>query len=92
MEECSICLSKIKKIRKNLSNQRNKNKFQIWLKKDIVRNPEIDEFKDIIQSYYDKHKRKFYNFSVCALWRKNDVFKRKSSVPSTITLEKPHLL
>ena len=61
------------------------------INKYIVRNPEINKFKDIIQSYYDEHKRKFDNFTVCVISKKNEVLKNKISVPSTITPEKPHL-
>ena len=35
--------------------------------------------------------KKFDNFTVCVMWKKNDVFINKISVQSTITLEKPHL-
>ena len=45
--------------------------------------------KDIIQPYYIIHKKKFENFTVCILWKKNDVIINNTSVPSKITLEKP---
>ena len=57
----------------------------------IVRNPEVDKFKDIIQSYYYEHKRKFDNFSVCVIWKKNDIIISKSSIASIVKLRKPHL-
>ena len=59
--------------------------------KHKVRNPEIDKYKDILQSYYDEHKKKLDNFTVCVMWKKNDILISKISVPSTITLEKQHL-
>ena len=55
-----------------------------------MRNPEIDNFKVIIQPYYNKHKQKFNNFSVCVMWKTNDMLENKIYVPSTITLQKPH--
>ena len=56
-----------------------------------MRNPRIIKFKDIIQPYYDEHKKKLDNFSVCVMWKKIEVIIIKISVPSTIILEKPHL-
>ena len=93
MEECNICLTKIKKRSKNKHEQSKKHKYcsNLIIKKYIVRNPEIDKSRDIIHSYYDKHKKKFDNFTVCVIWKKNDVIINEISVPITITLEKPHL-
>ena len=53
MEECNICLSKIKKRNKNKHEQSNKHNFfsNLIIKKYIVENDEIDKFKDILQSY-----------------------------------------
>ena len=59
--------------------------------KNIVRNHEIDKLKDIIQPYYNNHKKNFDNFTVCVMWEKHDALINMISVPSTITLEKPHL-
>ena len=67
MEECDICLTKIKKRNKNKHQQSKKHRYflsNLIIKKYIVRNDEIDKFKDNLQSYYDKHKRKFIKFSV----------------------------
>ena len=93
MEECNISLTKRKKRSKDKHEQSKKHKFfsNLILNKFIVRNPEIDKFKDTLQSYYDKHKKNFDNFTVCVMWKKNDVLVNKISVPSTITLGKPHL-
>ena len=56
-----------------------------------MRNPEIDKFRDIIQSYFDKHQRNFDNFSVCVMWKKNHIQIKRISVPSIITPENSHL-
>ena len=74
-------------------NNQTKHKYfsNLIIKKYIARNPEIKKIKDTLQSYYDMHKRKFDNFTLCAMWKKNDVLINKISVPSTIRLEKPHL-
>ena len=84
-EECNICLSEIK------NKNKRKHCSNLIINKYIVRNPEIDNFKDIIQPYYNNHKKKFDNFTVCVMWKKNNVLLNKISVPSTITLAKPHL-
>ena len=57
----------------------------------IVRNPEIGKFKDIIQLYYNDHKKKFDIFTVSVMWKKNNMFIYKISVPSVIEIRKPHL-
>ena len=57
----------------------------------FVRNPEIDKFKDNIQTYYYEHKKKFDNFSVCVMWKKNDININKISIPSILKNRKPHL-
>ena len=93
MEECNICLTIKKKRSRNRHEQSKKHKYfsNLITNKYIVRNPEIINFKDIIQPYYDKHKKKFDNFSLCVMWKRDDVIINKISVPSTITLEKPFL-
>ena len=70
----------------------NKHKYflNLILNKYTVRNLEIDKFKGIIQSYYDKHKRKFDEFTVGVMWMEMGVVTKKISVPSMITLRKPH--
>ena len=65
MEECDICLTKIKKRNKNKHQQSKKHRHflsNLILIKYIVRTDEVDKFKDILQAYYDKHERKFNNF------------------------------
>ena len=61
------------------------------MNKYIVKNDEIDKLKDILQSYYDEHKKKFDNFSVCVKWKKNEVLINKIPVSIKVTLEKPRL-
>ena len=93
MEDCNIHLTKLKKQNKNKHEQSKKHKYfsNLIINKFIVRNPEIDKFKEIIQPYYDNHEKKFDNFSVSVMWKKDDVPIKKISIPSTITLEKTHL-
>ena len=93
MEECDICLTEIKRRNKNKHEQSKKHKYfsNLIMNKYIVPNPEIDKFEEIFQPYYDKHKKKFDNFTVCVMWKKTDVLINKISVPSTTTLQKPHL-
>ena len=40
--------------------------------------------------YYDKHKKKFDDFTVCVMWKKNDLLINKISVPSVTRIRKPH--
>ena len=92
MEECDICQSIIKNKNKKKHCLTKKHKYfsNLIINKYFVRNLEIDKFKDIIQPNYNNHK-KLDNFSVCVMWKKNDVLINKISVPSTITLQKPYL-
>ena len=92
MEGCIICLTKVKKRNKNKHEQSRKHKYfsNLITNEYIVRNPEIDKFKDILLPYYDKHKKKFDTFTVCVMWKKNDVLINRISVPSTFTLQAPH--
>ena len=61
-----------KKRSKNKHEQSKKHKYfsNLIINRNIVRNPESDKFRDIIQSYYDKHKKKSDNFSVCVMGKK----------------------
>ena len=72
MEACNICPAKIKKRSKNEHEQSKKHKYfsNPIINKYIVKNDEIDKFEDIIQSYYDKHKMKFDDFTVALCGRK----------------------
>ena len=94
MEECNSCLTKIKKRSKNKHEQSKKHKYfsNLIINKYILeKNHEVDKFGDIIQSNYDKHKKEFDKFTVCVMWKKKDMLINKISIPSAITLEKPHL-
>ena len=83
MEECNSFLTKIKKQNRNRHNQSKKHKYfsNLIIKKYIVKNDEIDKFKDILQLYFDEHKNKFNDFTVCIMWKKNDMLINKNSVP-----------
>ena len=93
MEKCNIPLSKIKnKNKKKYEQSKKHEKFSnLILNENIVRNREVDKFRDIIHPYYDKHEMKFDNFTVCVMWKKNDILINKSFFPSIFTLEKAHL-
>ena len=69
MEECNICLTKIKKRNKNKHDQSEKHKYlsNLNINKNMVRNPEFIKFEDIIQPYYDEHKKKIDIFSICVM-------------------------
>ena len=56
----------MKKRYKNKHEQSRKHKYfsTLNIKKHIVKIDEIHKFEDILQSYYDKHKKKFINFTV----------------------------
>ena len=51
----------------------------------IIKNDGSDNFKDILQSYYDKHKKKFDDFTVSVVWMNNALVVNKFSVPCIIT-------
>ena len=95
MEEGNICLSKIKKRNKNKHEQAKKHKYFLNLNlirnRNIVKNKEYYNLNDIIQPYYNNHKKNFHNFSLSVLWKKNIVIINKISVPSTIAIQRPHL-
>ena len=67
MEECNICVSKIKNRNKNKNEQskKHKNFSKLILNKSIVKNDEFCKLIDIIQSCYDEHKKTFDDFTVC---------------------------
>ena len=64
MEECVVCLTKTKKQNKNKHEQSKKHSFflNLIINKTILKKEESDKFKDIIQSYYDKHKKNLMTF------------------------------
>ena len=69
------------------------NKFfpNLILNKYVIKNDEIDKFKDILQSYYDEQTKKFNQFRINVIWKKNDVIINKISVPCTITYIQTHM-
>ena len=91
MEECDICLTKNKKRNKNKHQQSKKDRYflsNLTIIKYIVRNDQIDNFQDILQSCYDKHKRKFNIFSVWIIWKKNNEIVREIKLPDKVIVEK----
>ena len=91
MEECDICLTKIKKRNKKRNQESKKHKYflsNLIINKYIVRNDEIDKFKDILQSYYDKHKKRFDNFAVRIIWKKESQIVCEVKLPDEVIIEK----
>ena len=73
MIECDICLTEIKKRNRIKHEQSRKHRYflsYLIINKYIIRNDEIDKFKDILRSNYVNHKRKFNKFSVWIIWKK----------------------
>ena len=60
--------------------------------KYIIKNNDIIKFKDILQSYCDEHRKKFNEFTVMIIWKKNDMIINKISIPRLITLQRTHIL
>ena len=87
MEECNICLTKIKKRNKNKHQQSKEHKqiSNLIINKYLVKNDENEKFKDTIQSYYDMHKKKFDNFTVCVMCKNIGLVVNKISVPRVFT-------
>ena len=91
MGECDICLTKIKKRNKNKHQQSKKDIYfvsNLIINYYILRNDEIDKYKEILQSYYDKQKRKFGNFSVWIIWKKENEIVRETKLPDKVIVEK----
>ena len=53
--------------------------------KYFVKNFDTNKFKDILQSFCDEHKKKFNEFTVTIIWKKNDMIINKISIARTIT-------
>ena len=95
MYKCSICLAKIKKRNKNKHEKTMKHRYflsKMIVNKYLVKNNDINKFKDILQSYYNEYKKKFNEFTVTILWKKNDMIKNKISIARTITSQGTHML
>ena len=94
MYECDICLAKIKKRNKNKHEKSMKHRYffsNMIVNEYIAKNNDINKFKDFLQSYCDEHKKKFNEFTVTIIWKKNDMIINKISIPLTITLQKTHM-
>ena len=94
MEECNICLTKIKKRNRKKYEQSKKQKYfllNLIVKKYVIKNDKINKLKDIVQSYYDEHKKNFNQFRIDVIWKKNDVILNKISVPCTIAYIQTHM-
>ena len=94
MYECDICLAKIKQ--RNKSKHENSMKHRYFLsnmivRKYIVKNIDITKFENTLQSYCDEHKKKFDEFTVTIIWKKNSKIINKISIPRTITLRRTHM-
>ena len=87
MEECNICLTKIKKQIKNKHEQSKKHKYfsNLIIKEYIVKKDEFYNLIDMIQPCYDEHKKKFDDFTVCGKRMNNGLVLNKISVPSTLS-------
>ena len=62
MEECDICLTRIKRQNRKKHQQSKKHKYNysnLIVNKYTVRNYENEKYKNIFQPYYDEHKKKF---------------------------------
>ena len=57
----------------------------------IVKNSDINKFKEILQSFCDEHKKKFNAFTVTIIWKKNDMIVNKIAITRTITLQRTHM-
>ena len=94
MYECDICLAKIKKRNKNKHEKSMKHRYfssNMIANEYIVKTNDITKFKDILQSYYNEHKKKFNEFTSRIIWKKNDININKISIPCTITFRKTHI-
>ena len=94
MYECDICRAKIKKRNKNKHEKSMEHRYflsNMIVNKYIVKNKDINKFKDIPQSYYDEHKKKMNEYTVKIIWKTNDMIINKISIPCTITLRRTHM-
>ena len=95
MYECNFCLTKIKKQNKNKHEKSMKHRYflsNMIVNKYNVKNNDITKFKNILQSYYDEHKKKFNESFITIIWKKNEMIVNKISIPCTITLQRTHML
>ena len=93
MEECDICLTKIKKQNRIKHEQSKKQRYflsNLIIKKYIVNKDEFNNFKDIFKSDYVSHKKKFYNFGVLIVCKTNGEVSNKVKLPSSLVMEKKY--
>ena len=91
MYECDICLAKIKKRNRKKHGKSIKHRYFLSnniVNKYVVKNNDFDNFKDILQSYCDYHKKKINKFTITNFWKKNDMIINRISVPRTKTLRR----
>ena len=90
MEECDICLTQIRKRNKNRHQESKKHKYflsNLIIYKYIVRKDEIDKVKDNLQSYYDKHKKRFDNFAVRIVCKRENQIVCDVKLPDGVIME-----
>ena len=90
MEECNICLTKIKKRNKNKHQRSKKHKYflsNLIINKYIVKNNETNNFKDIFKIYYLNHKKKLNSFTVLIVFKMNNEVVNKIELPSYIVMK-----
>ena len=93
MNECDICSNRIKKRNRIKRKQSKKPKYfsNLIMNKYTVINYEIDKYKDILQSHYDKHNRKIDNIIVWGICKLNIEIVRGEKVPSSMIVEKRYI-
>ena len=47
------------------------------VKKYVVKHSDFNKFKDTLQSHCDDHKKKFNQFTITIIWKKNDMILSK---------------
>ena len=90
MKECNISLTKVKKRNRIRHEQSEKQKYfsDLIINRYSIKNKEIDHFKDILQSYFDKHKKKFDKFNVWIICKKEKEIVREIKLPDKVIIEK----
>ena len=93
MEECNICLTRIKKRYKNKHKQSKKHKYyysNLVINKYAVNKNEFDNFEDIFKSNYIDHKKKFFSFNVLLVCKINEEVDYKFELPSHMGMTKKY--
>ena len=95
MEECNICLTRIKRRNRKKHEQSKKHKYyfsNLIINKYIVNNDEFDNFKGIFKSHYVNQKKKFNSFDVLNDSKLNGEFIDKIRLSSRIVKKKTYRL